>query len=230
MSSGPSPLGRSLGGQRFDLFGQAVQLFLDGQNELAPDLQPLLQPVGQSEGCTPPFATQAIALGQGQAAALGGQALAFPPQLFALPTQDPALFFGRRRHAHHTHGPGVAMQVTIQFEHQFAAVGLVGHHALAIRIEFFGMHQVTLHSQRGELAVQVKAAGAGFIDDHDFVGQFFLLFDPFYKCGLGEALGRLRRLALAHAGHPQMVDVPVHPQLKLVNPDLRLNGGSCRTN
>ena len=101
------------------------------------------------------------------------------------------MFLGGRGHPHHTHGPRIAVDVTIQFEHQFTTVGLVGDDARVAGIELFGMYHVAEHSQRRELAVQMVSAWTGFIDHQHLVGQRQLLPHEFQKGGVGEALGRL---------------------------------------
>jgi hypothetical protein len=60
---------------------------------------------------------------------LGGEALAFAPELFALAAQGTPLFFGFGGHADDAHGAEVAAEIAIQFQDQFASIGLVGHHA-----------------------------------------------------------------------------------------------------
>jgi len=103
---------------------------------------------------------------------LRGQPLAFPAQLFALAAQGTPLFFGRGGHAHHTHGPEVAPQVTIQIQGQFAGIGLVGHHPFMLGIELLRMHDKSADSKGSKLPVQVKTAGPCFIDHKYLVGQF----------------------------------------------------------
>jgi hypothetical protein len=95
--------GPNLWGQGLDLLGEGVQLFLDGGNKFAPDLQPWLQPIRQDEGLRPPFPAQPDALGQPETAALGGQPLPFAPELFPLATSRPAVVlpppWARGRHS-----------------------------------------------------------------------------------------------------------------------------------
>ena len=169
----------------------------------------------------PPFAPQPDALGQAQTAALGGQPLAFPAQLFALAAEGAALFLGRGGHAHHAHGPEVAAEVTIQIQGQFAGIGFVGHHPFMLRIKLLRMHHKSRDPERCELAVQVKAAGAGFVNHEYLVGQGELFLHKGQEAGGGEPLRRLRRLAIAHPDHPEVIGVPIHPQFELLDTDLR---------
>ena len=179
------------------------------------------QPVGQRQWGLPPFAAQPDALGQAQTAALGGQPLAFPAQLFALAGEGAPLFFGWRGHADHTHGPEVAPEVTIQIQGQFAGIGFVGHHPFMLGIELLRMHDKSRDPERGELAVQVKAARPGFVNDEDLVGQGELFLHERQEAGGREPLRRLRRLAIAHPDHPEMIGVPIHSQLELLDTGLR---------
>ena len=83
-----------------------------------------------------------------------------------------------------------------------------------------------MHHKRGDpkgrqLAVQVKAAGSGFINHKDLVGQGELFLHEGQEAGRGEPLGRLGRLPIAHPGHPEVIGVPIHPQLELLDTDLR---------
>ena len=203
------------------MFGQGVELFLHGGDEFAPDGQPPFEPFREREFLRPPFPAQADALGQAETAALGGQALAFAAQLFALAGEHPALFLLRGGHADDTHGAEITLEIAIQFQDQFAGIGLVGDHTLVLRIEFDGMDDISRGTQRGELAVEMKAAGTGFVNDEDLVGQRELFLDEIQEAGRGEALGRLGREAVAHPRDAEMIGVPVHPELELVDSVLR---------
>ena len=46
------------------------------------------------------------------------------------------------------------------------------------------------------------------------------------EAGGRKPVGRLGRLPIAHPDHPQLIGVPIHPQLELLDTDLRLDG--CR--
>ena len=60
-------------------------------------------------------------------------------------------------------------------------------------------------------------------------GKVGLLFDEFAEGGVAEALGGLRGLAVAHSHHAQVIGVPVHPQLELMDTGLCFGFGqrSC---
>ncbi len=83
------------------------------------------------------------------------------------------------------------------------------------------MHDKSRDPEGGELAVQVKAAGPGFINHEHLVGQGELFLHERQEAGRGEPLRRLGRLAVTHPGHPEMIGVPIHPQLELLDTDLR---------
>ena len=96
-------------------------------------------------------------------------------------------------------------------------------------IELLRMHDKSPHAQRGELAVQVKATGSGFVNHKHLVGQDELFLHEGQEAGRGVPLRRLRRLAVTHPDHPEMFGVPVHPQLNLLDSGLRFRIGerSC---
>ena len=213
--------GPDLGRQRLDLLGQGVQLFLDGGDEFAPDGQPPFEPFRERKFLPPPFAAQADALGETKTAALGGQALAFAAELFALAGEDAALFLGGRGDADHTHGPPVAAQIAVQLQGQFAGIGLVGDDALVLRIEPDRMDDEGGDAQGGELAMELEAARPGFVNREHLAGQGELLPHEGQEAGGGEALGWLGRLAVAHPDDPEMIGVPVHAQFELVDWGLR---------
>ena len=52
---GTQTFGPLLGSQRLDLLGQGLELFLDGGNEFAPDVQARVQPFGKGQCLRPPF-------------------------------------------------------------------------------------------------------------------------------------------------------------------------------
>ena len=62
-------------------------------------------------------------------------------------------------------------EVAIQFQGQFAGIGLVGHHPFMLRIEFDRMHDKGRDAEGGELPVEVKTARPGFVNHEDLVGQ-----------------------------------------------------------
>jgi hypothetical protein len=74
------------------------------------------------------------------------------------------------------------------------------------------------------LAVQVKAAGSGFVYHKYLVSQGELFLHEGQEAGRREPLGRLGRLPIAHPGHPEMIGVPIHSQLELLDTDLRFDG------
>ena len=76
-------------------------------------------------------------------------------------------------------------------------------------------------ARRGELAMEVKAARSGFVNHEHLVGQRPLFLHERQEAGRGEPLCRLGRLAVAHPDHPEMIGVPIHPQLELPDADLR---------
>ena len=154
---------------------------------------------------------------------MGGKALAFAAELFALAAQGPALFFGFGGHADDTHGFEIAAEIAIEFQGQFAGIGLVGHDAFMLRIEFDGMHDKDGDAQRGELAVEVKAAGPGFVNDEDLIGQGELFLHERQEAGRREPLGGLRRLPIARPHHAELFDVPVHGEFELVDAGLRFS-------
>ena len=160
-------------------------------------------------------------MGQPETAALGGEALPFTPELFALAAQGPPLFFGFGGHADDTHGFAIAAEIAIEFQGQFAGIGFVGHHAFVLGIEFDGMHHKHGDAKGGELAVEVKAAGTGFVNDKDLIGQGELFLDEGQEAGRREPLGGLGRLPIAHPHYAELFDVPVHAEFELVDPGLR---------
>jgi len=168
---------------------------------------------------------QPDALGQPETAALGGQPLPFAPELFPLATQCPPLFFRLRGHADDTHSLEIAAEIAIQFQGQFAGIGLVGDDAFMLGIEFDGMHDKDGDAQRRELAVEMKATRTRFVNDEDLVGERQLFLHEGQKAGGGEPLGGLRRLAIAHPHHAELFDVPVHAEFELVDPGLRFRIG-----
>ena len=133
-----------------------------------------------------------------------GQALAFAPELFPVAAQGPALFFRRRGHADDTHGPEVAPQVAIQIQRQFAGIGLIGDHPLVLGIEFLRMRDLSRDAEGGELALQMEAAGTGFVNHNHLLGQRELLLDEVQEADWTEPLGGLQRLAIAHPDHPDL--------------------------
>jgi hypothetical protein len=96
---------------------------------------------------------QPDALGQPETAALGGQPLPFAPELFPLATQCPPLFFRLRGHADDTHSLEIAAEIAIQFQGQFAGIGLVGDNAFMLGREFVAVAI--------EPAGEAQAEGAG---------------------------------------------------------------------
>jgi hypothetical protein len=139
------------------------------------------------------------------------------------------LFLRRCGYADHTHGPEVATEVTIQIQGQFAGIGFVRNHTLMARIEFFRMNNKNRHPQRGELAMQVNATRPGFVNDKHRIGERELFLHERQERGRGEPLRWLRRLAVAHPRHPEMIGVPIHTQLELPDTGLRFGVGqrSC---
>jgi len=217
----PQTFGPGFWGERLNLLGEGVELFLDGGNELAPHLQSRAQPFREGQRLGPPFAAQPDALRQPQAAALGGEALAFTPELFALAAQCPPLFFRLGGDADDTHGFAIAAEIAIQFQGQFAGIGLVSHHAFMLGIEFDRMHDKRGDAEGAELAVEMKSAGTGFVNDEDLIGQGELFLDEGQEAGWREPLGGLGRLAIAHPHHTELFDVPVHGEFELMDSVLR---------
>ena len=149
-------------------------------------------------------------MGQTQAAALGGEALPLPPELFALTRERAALFFRLGGHADDTHGPLIAPQVAIQIQSQFAGVGFVGHHTFVQGIELVRVHHKGRDAEGRELAVQMKTTRAGFVNHNHLVGQRDLFLHENQEGSWGEPLRWLGRLAITHPDDPEMINVPVH--------------------
>ena len=83
------------------------------------------------------------------------------------------------------------------------------------------MHDKSRDPEGRELAMQVETARSGFIHHKDLVGQGELFLHERQEAGGGEPLGWLGRLAIAHPDHPELIGVPVHPQLELLDTGLR---------
>ena len=67
----------------------------------------------------------------------------------------------------------------------------------------------------------MEAAGPGFVNHEDLVGQRELFLHEQQETGRGEPLRRRRRLASAQPHHPEMIGVPVHAELQLLDSVLR---------
>jgi len=147
--------------------------------------------------------------------------LAFAPELFALAAQGPPLFFGLGGDADDTHGFAIAAQIAIQFQGQFAGIGLVRHHPFMLRVELLRMHDKRGDPEGRQLAVQVKAAGSGFVYHKYLVSQGELFLHEGQEAGRREPLGGLRRLPIAHPHHAELLDVPVHGDFELTDSGLR---------
>lgn len=160
-------------------------------------------------------------MGQTQAAALGGEPLTFPPELFPLAAQGPALFFRLGGHADDTQGPLIAAQVTVQIQGQFAGIGFVGHHAFMVGIEFLRMHDKYRDAECGELPVEMETARPSFVNHAHLIGQGELFLHEQQETGRGEPLRRLRGLAIAYSDDPEMIGVPVHSEFQLLDSVLR---------
>ena len=78
------------------------------------------------------------------------------------------------------------------------------------------------HFGGGVGAGGMEAARTGFVNHDHLLGQRELLLDEVQEAGRAEPLGGLRRLAIAHSDHPEMFDVPVHPEFELLDSVLRL--------
>ena len=83
------------------------------------------------------------------------------------------------------------------------------------------MQHIARDAEGGELAVEMKAAGPGFLNHAHPVGARELFLHAGREAGGREALGRLGRLAIAHPYHAERLDVPVHPELELAAANLR---------
>ena len=96
-------------------------------------------------------------------------------------------------------------------------------------IELLRLHDKSRDPERGELAMEVKASGSGFIDHKHPVGQGPLFLHVGQEALRDETLSRLRRLAIAHPDHPEMIGVPIHTQFELLDVGLRFGGWKRRT-
>ena len=114
-----------------------------------------------------------------------------------------------------------AAEITIQVQGQFAGIGFIGHHSFMLRIQFYRMHDKGRGSHPGQLAVEVETPRPGFVNDKHPAGQRQLFLHEGQEAGRGEPLRRLGRLAVAHPDHPEMIGVPVHSQLELLDSCLR---------
>ena len=84
-------------------------------------------------------------------------------------------------------------------------------------------HCVFRSRKGGQWPVEMKAAGSGFIHGKDLVGQGELFLHERQEGVRAEALGRLRWLAVAHPDDAEVVGVPVHPHLELLDTGLRFS-------
>jgi len=88
-------------------------------------------------------------------------------------------------------------------------------------IELVRMHDEGPDAQAGELPVEVKTTRSGLVNHEHLVGQGALFLNEEQEGGRGEPLRGLGRLAIAHPDHPEMIDVPVHPNFELLDSVLR---------
>ena len=83
------------------------------------------------------------------------------------------------------------------------------------------MHDERCHAERGELAMQMEAARPGFVNHEHLIGQRELFLHEGQEAGWSEPLRRLGRLAIAHPDDTELIGVPVHPELELLDANLR---------
>ncbi len=144
----------------------------------------------------PPFALNVLAVIQGVAASLRGQALLLALETFPLPRDAALLLLLRRGHPDHTERIVIAVDVAVQVQCQLFGIPFVGLDLLVVFIPVARPHDVIGGSHLFELPVQAVAKGTRLVAGEHFFSQRQLLSNPQHKLRRPEALRWLRRAAI----------------------------------
>jgi hypothetical protein len=123
-----------------------------------------------------PFAFQAVAVLQGDAASALGQQLHIAMQALADAglTAQPFLFNGG--HSHQSQGVRIAGDETILCGQHRPGIGAIGFDAFVLVVPVARADDMVSHAQGGKLPMQSIAEGTGFVtgDDAPALGDLFL--------------------------------------------------------